>query len=374
MTKQTQMEFQTKELEENVKQGEKSLIEKKKDIEVLTKKIAKVQTELDDEIEPNFQEAKDAVSRMTAEREETQNKIDGLYEKQGRGQQYTSKEDRDKDLKLQIKELGNVKLEKEGFLNEQQDTLANLRRTISSGTDDLNNKTNELNKKDKVLEKLNEDYQEKKKQRHDMAEERKVRWGQLSDLSTRVSDAREYANNADHAFRRTIPRNTAIGLKNLTRIVAELRLVVGEQYFGPIMNNFELVDPKYQTAIEAGAQNQLFHVIVDTDTTAARLIERLQRDNLGRVTFLPLNTLQLHNTKNPDTRDVRPLISCLKYNQRIHKAMNLVFGRKILAKDPEVAHTWATRLNMDAITLDGDVCERKGCMVGGYRDESKRCV
>ena len=62
MTKQTQMEFQTKELEENVKQGEKSLIEKKKDIEVLTKKIAKVQTELDDEIEPNFQEAKDAVS------------------------------------------------------------------------------------------------------------------------------------------------------------------------------------------------------------------------------------------------------------------------------------------------------------------------
>jgi structural maintenance of chromosome 3 (chondroitin sulfate proteoglycan 6) len=369
-----QMEFQTKELEENVQQGEKSLIENKKEIEILTKKIAKAQTELDAEIEPKFQEAKDAVSRITTEREETQNKIDGLYEKQGRGQQYTSKEDRDQDLRSQIKELEHVKMEKEGFLNEQQDTLANLRRSISSGTDDLNNKMNELNKKDKVLEKLNQDYQDKRKQRHDMAEERKVRWGLLSDLSTRVADARDSVNNADHAFRRTIPRNTAIGLKNLSRIVAEEKLVVGEQYFGPIMNNFELVDPKYQTAIEAGAQNQVFHVIVDTDATAARLIERLQRDNLGRVTFLPLNTLQFHNSRNPDTRDVRPLISCLKYNQRIHKAMHHVFGRKILAKDAEVAHTWATRLNMDAVTLDGDICERKGCMVGGYRDESKRYV
>lgn len=37
--------------------------------------------------------------------------------------------------------------------------------------------------------------------------------------------------------------------------------------------------------------NSIFNVIVDTDDTAAKLMDLLERKKLGRVTFMPLNTL-----------------------------------------------------------------------------------
>lgn len=37
--------------------------------------------------------------------------------------------------------------------------------------------------------------------------------------------------------------------------------------------------------------NAIFNVIVDTDDTAAKLMDLLERKKLGRVTFMPLNTL-----------------------------------------------------------------------------------
>ena len=48
-----------------------------------------------------------------------------------------------------------------------------------------------------------------------------------------------------------------------------------------------------------------------------------------------------------------------------------VFARKLLARSVDVASTWSTRSNMDAITLDGDLCSRKGALTGGFVDQSK---
>ena len=48
-----------------------------------------------------------------------------------------------------------------------------------------------------------------------------------------------------------------------------------------------------------------------------------------------------------------------------------VFARKLLARSVDVASTWSTRSNMDAITLDGDLCSRRGALTGGFVDQSK---
>ena len=51
--------------------------------------------------------------------------------------------------------------------------------------------------------------------------------------------------------------------------------------------------------------------------------------------------------------------------------MEHVFARKLLARSVDVASTWSTRSNMDAITLDGDLCSRKGALTGGFVDIEK---
>jgi structural maintenance of chromosome 3 (chondroitin sulfate proteoglycan 6) len=38
--------------------------------------------------------------------------------------------------------------------------------------------------------------------------------------------------------------------------------------------------------------NRLFYIVVDTDETAAQLLEALRVSKAGRVTFMPLSRLQ----------------------------------------------------------------------------------
>ena len=373
MTLRTKLELQCKEAEESVNAGEANLIRNKREMEQLAIKIAEAKEQLEKQVEPKFTEAKDSVTRISIERNDAQKKMEGLYAKQGRGRQFESKESRDEYLRMQIDDLKGAKEEKEAFLNEQRDALANMRRSVTSSETSVDKKKAELAKNEKVLDSLNQSIMEKKRERHEMAEKRKVQSGALSELAGKVSDLRESARRANSSLRKIMPRNTYMGLDALTRIIREERIVVGEQYFGSVMENIELVDEKFQTAVEIAAQNSLFHVIVDTDATAARLMKRLENERLGRVTFLPLNQLQVSNTNYPDSRDVVPLLrTCVKYDSRLQRAMDHVFGKKLLANSVEVASTWSSRCGMDAVTLDGDLCSRKGALSGGFIDRNKR--
>ena len=373
MTLRTKLELSCKEAEESVKTGAANLIKNKREIEQLALKIAAAKKKLQSTVQPKFEDAKDTLTRMSIERNDAQKKMEGLYAKQGRGRQFESKEARDEYLQTQIEELNGAKEEKEVFLNEQRDSLGNLRRSVTSTEKEVQKKKEDLTKQDGTLDSLNKSVTEKKRERHEMAEKRKSQWGALSDLSAQVSDARETARRAYSSLRKIMPRNTAMGLDALARIIREEGIVVGEQYFGAVMDNIELVDEKFQTAVEVAAQNALFHVIVDTDATAARLMKRLESERLGRVTFLPLNQLHVDNTNYPESRDVLPLLrTCLRFDNRLRRAMEHVFGKKLLAGSVEVASTWSSRCGMDAVTLDGDLCSRKGALSGGYVDRSKR--
>ena len=157
-----------------------------------------------------------------------------------------------------------------------------------------------------------------------------------------------------------------------------LLIVFGLNHGFRVMDNFQLLDgTKFRTAVEVAAQNALFHVIVDTDATAAKLMTRLEKDRLGRVTFLPLNRLrdEAGGIKYPESADVTPILKrCMRYDQRVHKAMQHVFGKKLLARGVDVASTWSAQCDMDAITLEGDLCSRKGALTGGYVDHAKKWV
>merc|ERR1711862_810186 len=48
-----------------------------------------------------------------------------------------------------------------------------------------------------------------------------------------------------------------------------------------------------------------------------------------------------------------------------------VFGKKLLARNVDVASQWSRQCDMDAITLEGDLCSRKGALTGGFIDALK---
>ena len=118
-----------------------------------------------------------------------------------------------------------------------------------------------------------------------------------------MAEARDAFERGKQQLNSSLPRTISQGLSTVDKIVEEKGL---RGYFGPLIDNFELNNEGYRTAVEVAAGNALFHVVVDTDQTAAFLMKELERRKAGRLTFLPLNRL-----RNPEVG--LPGSSCAPY-------------------------------------------------------------
>ena len=321
MTHKTKLDLAVQEIQEQLQQGSELMASNKRELKKLNDEIAKVEKEFES-VHPAYEEAKKTMVDMTNERDEARKQMDGLYAKQGRGKQFRTKKDRDAHLKTQIEELSVAKSEKEELLNEKRQKLSSLRKNLTAEKKELASKSKELTEKSKLLADLKRSIEEKKRVRNEMADSRKEQWRSINEISDKVSEARDASRKALYDMRKSMPRATSMGLDALKHIVVQEKLTVGVEYFGLVMENFELTDAKYATAVEVAAQNSLFHIIVDTDATAAKLMARLEKDKLGRVTFLPLNQLSVEGVRYPDSTDVCPLMEeCVEFDPAVRKAM-----------------------------------------------------
>lgn len=372
VTKHTKVELECRELQEAVVTGQEQLVDNEQELVKIKAEIEQAEAKLQDSVQPAYQKAVVALDKMTVDRDEAVRQQESLYAKQGRGRQFATVQERDTYLKSNVAELETAVADKQAAVQEQQEVLGNLRRSVAQETKDVGASAAAVTQKSAGLQSLTKTMDEKKRQRLELVDARKEDWRQAEELHEQVREARENMHRAFSDTRKVMPRATAMGLDALKSIVEQEGFEVGKQYFGMLMDNMELADPRYQTAVEVAAQNSLFHVIVDNDQTAARLMNRLEKEKLGRVTFLPLSKLRVENVQYPDNNDVKPMLDmCIKYDKKVDAAMKHVFNKKLLARTPEIASEWSTKLTMDVITLDGDLCSRKGALTGGFVDVNK---
>jgi structural maintenance of chromosome 3 (chondroitin sulfate proteoglycan 6) len=221
-------------------------------------------------------------------------------------------------------------------------------------------------------------------QRNNLQESRKVTWKELERVQEEIQNCRNELEKDKQILSSSLPRQVSIGLAFVEKIVEEKGLaktlsVPGASsgggtsrgvYLGPLIDNISLKHDKFRTAVEVAAGNSLFHVIVDTDATAALLMKELEKKKAGRLTFLPLNQLRDEQIHYPESRDVRPLMEvALNYDIAVEKAVKQIFGKKLLAKDLDIAAKYSRESQLDAVTPEGDLVNRKGGFEGGYHDE-----
>jgi structural maintenance of chromosome 3 (chondroitin sulfate proteoglycan 6) len=169
--------------------------------------------------------------------------VDGLYAKQGRGRKFASREDRDVYLASHIQELETDKADKEEGLHENQDALSSIRRTIGSAQIELEQKNAKVDKLSETLLSLTKAIEEKKRNRLELHDKRKEQWRKSEELRERVKESRDTLHQCHSNIRKVMPRATSLGLEALRNVVQEEGFVEGEQYFGMVMDNFELRDP-----------------------------------------------------------------------------------------------------------------------------------
>eukprot|EP01043_Picozoa_sp_COSAG02_P012667 COSAG02_NODE_492_length_21210_cov_13.381176_12_plen_471_part_00 len=133
------------------------------------------------------------------------------------------------------------------------------------------------------------------------------------------------------------------------------------------------MDDKFVTAVETTAGASLSHVVVDNEQTAARIVAELNKQNLGRVTFMPIQNLSvkaMEEVPGPPA-DVIPLMSRLTFDSKFEPAFRQVFGKTLIARDTATATHYARMHKVNCVTLDGDQVNKRGAITGGFNEMGK---
>ncbi|QNP95683.1 YALIA101S10e00650g1_1 [Yarrowia lipolytica] len=293
---------------------------------------------------------------------------DSLLSREGRSAQFTSKAARDKWLQRQIAEISE-------FLESRKQALAKGKRSVEECEREITAKDAAIVEQRQAFADCESRYSELKRShaasqqaREGIADEKKALWRQESYLLKDSDQLEQQVEKAQRAFASTMDRNTSLGLANLKRVAQKLGLE--DQVYGPLCELIKL-DDKYKRAVEVTAGNSLFHVVVEDDDVASKVIEQLLREKCGRLTFMPLNRLNPERRKYPEAENVFPLVDKISCNPEYEPAVQQVFGKTIVCINLQVGAAVQRNHNLNAITLGGDRVDAKGVLTGGFHDPKK---
>jgi chromosome segregation protein len=138
--------------------------------------------------------------------------------------------------------------------------------------------------------------------------------------------------------------------------------------YGTVANLIS-VPEKYSIAIEVAAGPHLYDIVVEDDEVASYCIDYLKREKIGRAAFLPLNKIRpilfkdIDLIKKPGVIGVASKL--IKYDPKFMPAMEFVFGNTLIVENLDSAKAVGIG-KARMVTLDGDLIEKSGAMIGGY--------
>ncbi|KAF4621786.1 hypothetical protein D9613_012208 [Agrocybe pediades] len=318
-----------------------------------------------EELLPEWEEHRNAETNEKRRLDEASAKLNSLFSKQGRSTKFRTKSERDAFLRHEIASVSVYKSNQESALETTLGELETSRQSQKEIDTQVLNVQAKIEDGRKKVKDITENVSALKEQHAELVEKRKDLWREDTKLDSLVSRAADELRTSERSLASMMDKDTSQGLRAVDSIAERYRL---SGVYGPLYRLFEVSDPKFNTAVELTAGNSLFHVVVDTDDTASKVLDIMLKEKNGRVTFMPLNRLKPKNPAAPNSQDAEPLIDKLKFDRRHEKAFQQVFGKTCVCRDLTIAAAYVRSHGINAITLDGDKVDRKGALTGGYYD------
>lgn len=143
------------------------------------------------------------------------------------------------------------------------------------------------------------------------------------------------------------------------------------------------VPADYTTAIDTVLGAQAQHIVVPDDETARRTIQWLKKENKGRATFLPLNSISarempvsLAQKLDNASGFLGIAANLVEVDNAYQKAVRHLLGNVIVADTLANANKLATMTNRSfrIVTLDGDMVYPGGSMSGGAKKKQNQSL
>ncbi|XP_065334483.1 structural maintenance of chromosomes protein 3 [Cloeon dipterum] len=372
----TKLELTKQDLTDEVTGDNNSKERAEKELEKLKDQIAQKEKELE-LLKPKYEEMKKREEDCTRELALKEQKRKELYAKQGRGSQFTSKEQRDQWIQTELRSLKKAlsdKKEQIERLTEELKKDAEKKVTAEKRIEELNV---EMENHRQNIDCHNKGFYDDKKRKDSLQAQRNELWRKESSLQQQIASLREDLAKADQSLRSMAGKPILNGRDSVRKVLDHFKekgghlAEVAASYYGPVIENFDCEKQVY-TAVEVTAGNRLFHHIVDSDKVGTQILKEMNKQKLpGEVTFMPLNRLNVKDIAYPESADALPMVKKLNYEDKYDKAIRYIFGKTLICRNLEVATKLARTTQLDCVTLEGDQVSSKGSLTGGYFNTSR---
>lgn len=330
------------------------------------------------------------VAEGNARQESLQNAVEeeeaeraNLLAKQGRFSQFKSAADRDTWIKSQLETLSTTASLQSQQGQEAQASLHDARVQVDQLTSEVAVLEESSRNAADRQEELDAAVNEARKARDVATDARKELWRAEGKLQSALASISEQVTNNERTLAGVVDRVTWQGLETVRRT---LQRSPDQRVHGPLYELFQVSDSIFRPAVEAIAGSTLFNVVVADDSTATNLLEVLNREKGGRVTFIPLNRIRNNSNDEDDFDDEDQSVvhttelpkDCIRLIEKIsfapeHAALfESIFGKSILV--PALNRDLLAQIRargLTAITLEGDRADRRGTLFGGSVDSRK---
>ncbi|MDN2452571.1 chromosome segregation protein SMC [Lactobacillus sp. UCMA15818] len=362
--------------------GQKKITQKEKDYQLQKVTEVKTRRELNQgklkQVEIERTKLIKQIKAFTGEQEELQGKISVLTALHGANANQIT--DEIEDLRQQIIE----RMQEQTSLKNQVLYLTKEEQRTKASKDIFIKKTEKQQENIKALNKKIVDlqliYEEECKQLEIEGKRFEVEQDKLTGLQVKLQQQKDNWYKALEIVQRAQAQHDS--LKNIDDNFAGYYRGVKEilqkrtNFAGIIGAVAELLDvpTKIAYAIEIALGSQVQNVVVEDERAAKAGINYLVKNRLGRVTFLPRNTVRQRQISKYQSEILEripgvlgvgsELVKCTKVDQPV---LNYLLGTTVIVKDIDIAVDVARRLDhgLKIVSLAGDVVNPGGAMTGG---------
>ncbi|KAI4230795.1 MAG: hypothetical protein LQ349_006026 [Xanthoria aureola] len=356
-------ELEVKNLTEGQSAAQQARSRYQSDLKALETSIQQHESELE-EITPAYNSKLEEEATVKGELDNAEGIRQRLYAKQGRNARFRHKRERDDWLRAEINN-GYPQLAKVKAVRVQTaEDIAELEQEIADTEKAIAGLREQIEGRGASNDTMQGQIQEAKAERDRLMDERKELWREDAKLDSVLSNALNELRQAEQELSHTMDQNTSRGLMAVRRIKRQHNL---EGVYGTLAELCD-VPERYRRAVEVTAGQSLFHYVVDNDETASKVIEILQKERAGRITFIPLNRVRPKQGNMPDANDAVAMIKRITYDPMYEKAFQQVFGQTIICPNLQVAGQYARSHGVNGVTMEGDRSDKKGAFTGGSID------
>ena len=253
-------------------------------------------------------------------------------------------------------EVENVKLH-ELLINLKESELT-LKNEINSCNNEINNKNIELKNNDSTIDEY-----------ESLIIKIKGDKDTLIDKLNNVIRASSVINTKIDTLKEAIDNNSSLPY-SVKKVLDNPKLRGIHNVIGALIETEEIYSKAISTSLSTNSTN----VVVDNSECAKEAIKYLKENNIGRVTFFPLNIIKEKYIDTESLNIVKKLdgfigiaSDLVKYLDKYSNIIKNQLGNVLIVRDIDVANKISRLINYKykVVTLDGEIIYVGGSLTGG---------